>query len=339
MQSFNATDGAVLATVTSFHKAFFNKNWEYFLPIEVNGYFSSLPHILGGSDYRHLGIHGFENRREDFSAFLLNQGFEAIDLADFEDRLGSRIHDKDVRNALGLFDGVLLQQTAEIIGDLEADFTAHIITASTHSPWVIPESAPRPFANQGFNVFHYLDQSIARLVESLQASSPRFEETLFVIVADHTSILTGGKLLDRLRVPVIFYSPKLVEFPGKDAIDTGILGSQVDILPTILQLLDNDYQYPGMGTSLLGQHLPRPGVISSSRYESYYLKDDFAFHYSPYRRTAEKMRLLQRSGDDVLNQDIAGSYPELFEQMKKEYFALYETSSGLVKEKRIMPMQ
>jgi phosphoglycerol transferase MdoB-like AlkP superfamily enzyme len=340
MQSFNATDGAVLATATSFHKAFYNKNWEYFLPIEVNGYFSSLPHILGGSDYQHLGIHGFENRREDFSAFLLNQGFEAIDLADFEDRLGSRIHDTEVRNALGLFDGVLLQQTAAIIGDLEADFTVHIMTATTHSPWVIPEDAAHPFANQGFNGFHYLDQSIARLVESLQTSMPlRFEETLFVIVADHTSILTGGKILDRLRVPVIFYSPKLVEFPGKDAIATGILGSQVDILPTILQLLDNDYQYPGMGTSLLAQHPSRPGVISSSRYESYYLKDDFAFHYSPYRRTEEKMRLLRRSGDDLLNQDVAGSYPELFEQMKKEYFALYETSSRLVNEKRILPMQ
>ena len=339
MQSFNATDGAVLATATSFHKAFFNKNWEYFLPVEVNGYFSSLPHILDDSDYHHLGIHGFENRREDFSAFLRNQGFESIDLADFEDRLGARSHNEEIRNALGLFDGVLLQQTAEIITDLPANFTAHIMTATTHSPWVIPESAAHPFANQWLNVFHYLDRSIARFVEDLQASTSRFEETLIVIVADHTSLLTGGKMLNRLRVPLIFYSPKLIEFPGKDAIDTGILGSQVDILPTILHLLDGTYRYPGMGTSLLAQNLPRPGVISSSRYESYYLKDDFAFHYSPYRRTAEKMHLLQRSGDNVLNQDIAAGYPELFEQMKKEYFALYETSSALVKEKRIMPMQ
>jgi phosphoglycerol transferase MdoB-like AlkP superfamily enzyme len=222
MQSFNATDGGVLATATSFHKAFFNKNWEYFLPIEVNGYFSSLPHILGGIDYHHLGIHGFENRREDFSAFLRNQGFESIDLADFEDRLGARSQNEEIRNALGLFDGILFDQTAEIIAGLPSFFTVHITTATTHSPWVIPESAPHPFANQGMNVFHYLDQSIARFVESLQSSSPRFEETLFVIVADHTSILTGGKLLNRLRVPLIFYSPKLIGFPGKDAIDTGI---------------------------------------------------------------------------------------------------------------------
>ncbi len=339
MQSFNATDGAVLATVTSFHKAFFNKNWEYFLPVEVNGYFSSLPHILGGTDYQHLGIHGFENRREDFSAFLRNQGFDSIDLTDFEDRLGARSNNEDIRNALGLFDGVLLRQTAEIIADLPANFTAHIITATTHSPWVIPETEAHPFASPWLNVFHYLDQSIARFVENLQANPSRYEETLIVVVADHTSLLTGGELLNRLRVPVIFYSPKLIEFSGKDAIDTGILGSQVDILPTILQLLDGTYQYPGMGTSLLAQHMSRPGVISSSRYDSYYLKDEFAFHYSPYLRAAEKMRLLQRSGNNVLNQDMAADYPELFEQMKKEYFALYETSSALVNEKRIMPMQ
>jgi phosphoglycerol transferase MdoB-like AlkP superfamily enzyme len=339
MQSFNATDGAVLATATSFHKAFFNKNWEYFLPIEVNGYFSSLPHILAGSDYHHLGIHGFENRREDFSAFLRNQGFESIDLADFEDRLGARSQNEEIRNALGLFDGILFEQTAEIIAGRPSIFTAHITTATTHSPWVIPESAPHPFANQGMNVFHYLDQNIGRFVESLQANTPRFEETLFVIVADHTSVLTGGELLNRLRVPLIFYSPKLVEFPGKDEIDTGIFGSQVDILPTILQLLDGAYRYPGMGTSLLARHIQRPGVISSSRYESYYLKDEFVFHYSPYLRAADKMRLLQRSGNSVLNKDIAADYPELFERMKKEYFALYETSSGLAKEKRIMPMQ
>jgi len=335
MQSFNATDGAVLATAGGSHKAFFNKNWQYFLPIEINGYLSSLPHLLGRHCYRHLALHGFENRREAFSTFFRNQGFEAVDLEDLARRLGEL---GGQRNALGLFDGILLDETVEILAGLGTNFTAHLVTATTHSPWVVPDGVESPFADKKLNAFHYLDQSLARFVRDLEQRLPDFANTLLVVVADHTSILTEGGTVNQLRVPVIFYSPKLAHLPGKKAIDTEVLGSQVDVVPTVLQLLDGEHQYAGMGTSLMQTEL-RPGVISSSRYDSYYLKDDWVFWYSPYRDAGEKYQLLKRSGREFSQQNVAGEYPEQFERLRKEYFALYETSNRLVREKRLLPIR
>ena len=56
VQNFNATDGAVFSTVTSTHKTLLNENWQYFLPMEVNGYFGSLPYLLGQKGYRHFAM-------------------------------------------------------------------------------------------------------------------------------------------------------------------------------------------------------------------------------------------------------------------------------------------
>ncbi|OOZ42597.1 LTA synthase family protein [Solemya elarraichensis gill symbiont] len=332
VQSFNATDGAVFSTTTGVHKAFFNQNWKYFLPVEVNGYFGSLPHLLGSDSYGHFSMHAFHNRREVFSSFMRNQGYESVDYLDFEKRLGGEEVMPEYSNALGIFDGIFLREAADILADIETPFTAHLITATTHSPWQVPDDAATPFKNKRTNSFHYLDQSIEAFIKAFREKSPSFEDTLFVIVADHTSVLYGKGMMERIRVPLFFYSPALEAMNTEWQQHPDHYESQVDIIPTILQLIDGDHNYSGLGNSLLSQNKPNAGAISSNRYESLYLKDNYVLRYSPFASAGEETQLFAIRDDEIIENDISNKYQDIVERLKREYFSLYETSSRLTSE-------
>lgn len=338
VQSFNATDGAVFSTTTGVHKAFFNQNWKYFLPVEVNGYFGSLPHLLGSEKYSHFSMHAFHNRREVFSSFMRNQGYQSVDYLDFESRLGGEDVVPEFSNALGVFDGIFLREAAEILINTETPYTAHLITATTHSPWQIPTDAAKPFKSKRSNTFHYLDQSIETFIQTFREKSPSFDESLFVIVADHTSTLYGKGMMERIRVPLFFYSPALEVMKTQWQQHPDHYVSQVDIIPTILQLIDGGHNYSGMGKSLLGHNKPNAGAISSNRYESLYLKDNYALRYSPFAAAGEETQLFAIRDDEIIENDLSKSHQEVVERLLREYFSLYETSSRLASDKRFLPV-
>jgi hypothetical protein len=338
VQSFNATDGAVFSTTTGVHKAFFNQNWKYFLPVEVNGYYGSLPHLLGSDQYSHFSMHAFHNRREVFSSFMRNQGYQTVDYLDFEARLGGEEVMPEYSNALGVFDGIFLRESAEILINVDTPFTAHLITATTHSPWQIPADATKPFKSQRANTFHYLDQGIEAFIQMFREKSPSFEETLFVIVADHTSVLYGKSMMERIRIPLFFYSPRLEAVKTDWQPHPNHYGSQVDIIPTILQLIDGNHNYSGMGNSLLSDNRPDAGAISSNRYDSLYLKDKYALRYSPFASAGEEIQLFSIRNDEIIENDISQNHKDIVERLKREYFSLYETSSRLANEKRFIPV-
>lgn len=339
VQSFNATDGAVFSTATGVHKAFFNQNWKYFLPVEINGYFASLPHLLGTDHYQHFSMHAFHNRRELFSSFMSNQGYKSLDYLDFQVRLGGEEVMPEFSNGLGIFDGFFLQEAADFLAAVDTPYTAHLLTTTTHSPWQIPEDAERPFKNKKANAFHYLDQSIESLFKTLRGNRTAFEETLFVIVADHTSVLYDEGMMERIRVPLIIYNPRLEVMKDHWQPHPGHYASQVDIIPTILQLLDGNHIYSGMGNSLLQETLPDAGAISSNRYDSLYLKGNYALRYSPFAATGDEIQLFEIRNDEIIEDDISDTHPDVVERLRHEYLSLYETSARLAKEKRYIPVE
>jgi hypothetical protein len=337
IQSYNATDGSVFSAVTGMHKTYVNENWQYFLPTEVNSYFGSIANLLGRERYRHFAMFGFHNRRQDFTAFLRNQGFETFDITHFSEAMGDKYRPEEAGNALGLFDHVLFEETEKILLAGRSPFTALVITATTHSPWVVAHHFPKLFANSQLNAFRYLDDSIRDFVSSLRAKLNGLDDTLIVITGDHTSMTFGGGHLERLRVPLIFYSPRLERLAGKLNANTGTFGSHVDIVPTILQLIDGAHSYSGMGVSLLSPNRANARVISSSRFGSLYLRDGYALEFSPASPGTQQTQLFAIKDGEIAKSDVSSSEPALMKRMQREFFALYETSAKLMKEKRIFP--
>jgi phosphoglycerol transferase MdoB-like AlkP superfamily enzyme len=234
----------------------------------------------------------------------------------------------------GVVDGYFLQETAEILLDCPKKFfTAHLMTVTTHSPWTVPVTFRSPFEDPMCRAFHYLDSSVEAFMEIFR-KSPRFAETLFIVVADHTSAVFGSDLLERLRIPLIFYHPDMERLKLNE--ERKVYGSHVDILPTTLTLLGGKWPYSGMGKNLLTLDSNHCFAISGSAYSAVYLKDTWVLYYQPHQKDS---KLFLRDKDEIVFQDISQERKEIFSQLQREYLALYETARYLSRAQKVFPVK
>jgi hypothetical protein len=331
-QSFNHTERAVYATVTGLPAELgLRTDLERFTDREVRGHCASLARILGSDGYRHYAFAGFRQRIDEFERFMSNQGYEALGFEAFVARLGPGATG-DV-NRLGVFDGPLLQESARILLATEGRFTAHVMTATSHSPWIVPPQAPRPFGVAALDAFRYVDESLRAFVERLR-EHPGFARTLFVVVGDHTSATVADGLRERLRVPLVFWAADLAAHRARWRGREAARGSQVDILPTILGFLGGAHRYAGIGDDLLEDRVRRRGAISGGHPTSYYLVDGFALEYRAQQGAA---RLLPFEGAEIALRDVGSEHPDLLRRLIREFLALQETAERLARENRVYP--
>jgi phosphoglycerol transferase MdoB-like AlkP superfamily enzyme len=119
---------------------------------------------------------------------MVNRGYETFEYNYFRECLDRKNKLKENDTMLGIFDGPFLEKCAEILKSQNGFFTAHIMTSTSHSPWKIPQSFPATFSSANANAFNYVDASIKKFFEILMADPVKFNQTLFVIVADHASV-------------------------------------------------------------------------------------------------------------------------------------------------------
>ncbi len=99
----------------------------------------------------------------------------------------------------------------------------------------------------------YADYAIGWFIDAVQGK-PWFDDTVFVIVADHGARVYGREDIPvaTYEIPLLSYSPKHVK---PNNVDT--LTSQIDFAPTVLGLLDLSYDSTFFGKDVL--HDFRPG--------------------------------------------------------------------------------
>jgi len=334
MQSFNATAGSVFSTVTGFHKISFDEKTKRFTSAELNAYYGSLAHILGSKNYDHYYFGGFRQSALDFLRFMGNQGYQTYGYEKLSKRLSNKGTLDTADSTLGLFDSDFLIESATILNAAKNNYTAHLITTTSHSPWTIPEGADTAFNKPALNAFAYVDTAIKKFMQALKQNPERFSDTLFVFVADHTSYTFNDDLLEKIRIPLIFYTPsKRLELTSSTQEK---IASHVDIIPSILALLKGEHRHSGMGHNLFDNPKLAGSALSGSRYNGIYIKDGFMFQYRPYE---EKNKLRMLKSTSRISPIAAQESTQIQKRMRQEYLAQYETSKRLSIEKNIFPQQ
>ena len=109
-------------------------------------------------------------------------------------------------------------------------FFAHVMTTSNHRPYTFPENRIDLPQKHREGAVKYTDWAIGDFIRR-SADKPWFDNTLFVITADHTAKASGKTDLppDRYHIPMIWYAPALIE-PGR----MDRLMSQIDVAPTVM---------------------------------------------------------------------------------------------------------
>jgi len=201
---------------------------------------------LKAEDYQTVFLYGGHSYFDNFAYFAAHNHYDkVIDENDFTVKTFSTIWgvcDEDLfNNALLTFDSLHQQNKP---------FFATMITVSNHTPFTYPEGKIPFDPKTQLRKFavRYADYAIGKFIADAK-SHAFFDSTLFVFVADHGARVYGHQEIpmDSYEIPLLFYCPALI--PA--GVRNNRLGSQLDISPTILDLLDFNYPSRFFGRSLL----------------------------------------------------------------------------------------
>jgi phosphoglycerol transferase MdoB-like AlkP superfamily enzyme len=205
--------------------------------------------VMGKNGYASTFIYGGFGTFDNMNYFFKSNGYRVVDRTDMDEPQFANIwgvSDEDLfRNAVHVFD--------EQHGRGEKIFSV-IMTTSNHKPFTFPPGVKGvPVKGGGREAgVRYADYAIGKFFE-MAKSKPWFDDTIFVIVADHGARVYGREDIPirTYEIPLVLYSPKHIK-PGR--VET--LTSQIDVAPTVIGILDFNYDSTFFGIDVLRDSHP-----------------------------------------------------------------------------------
>lgn len=135
---------------------------------------------------------------------------------------------------------------------LSGPFVSMVFTGTTHIEYARlgPQFELRPHSRDGeggfLNTLYYADWSLGEFLKSAR-QSPWFGNTVFIFCADHTQghYQKTGTFIEKFRIPFLIYAPAIYK---PQVLAT--VGSQLDIMPTIIDILGFGQPFAALGESL-----------------------------------------------------------------------------------------
>lgn len=239
-----------------------------------NEHLFSLGAVLREKGYESKFIYGGYGYFDNMNSFFASNGYDVVD------RTAIDAADIDEENIWGVADENLFELAIKQIDRdaLKGPVFAHIMTTSNHRPYTYPEGRIDIPSHTGRNgAVKYTDYAIGKFIREA-SSKPWFDNTLFVIVADHCASSAGKTELpvEKYHIPMLVYSPRHIR-PGK----MDRLMSQVDVGPTLLGLLNFSYKSKFYGYDLFKLEPGRERAFISTYQKLGYLKDNQLVVLSP----------------------------------------------------------
>jgi phosphoglycerol transferase MdoB-like AlkP superfamily enzyme len=235
--------------------------------------------ILKAKGYEVNYIYGGNSFFDNMGTYFSNSGYKVLDQRDIPD---SMVH---VTTAWGADDeaafNFTIQQCDKSFSSNKPFFN-HIMTVTNHRPYIYPEGRididPKYQSIQG--AVKYTDYAINKFIKEAQ-QKPWFNNTLFVVVADHCAKSAGKTDLpvNRYHIPCIIYAPQLI----KPAIENRLV-SQIDLAPTILGLMNLNYTSRFLGYDVFNMKPGNERAFISTYQDMGYIKDGKLVILSPQQK-------------------------------------------------------
>lgn len=276
---------------------------------------TKLPQILKDKGYRTIFAQTSQR-----SSFNLDKSAEFLG---FEEVYGMEDMPKQFNYAKAEgygYDYDMYHLLVEKLRGREEPFFVFAFTGITHTPYLgylegfdkYPNTTEE---NKYLNSLLFADYSIGYFIEEAR-KEPWFYDTVFIFVADHT-FNRNGNIKEKYHIPFLIYAPKYIKAQKSDT-----LGSQLDILPTLFDLLRLQEPYSAAGKTLFAEDGERRALFADG-YTIGLIKNDGAI-----RHTREK----------ALEEE---KYEGTFDKAKaeEELLSLDKTVFTLIKEGRWYPSE
>ncbi|GAW89600.1 sulfatase [Flavobacterium psychrophilum] len=213
-------------------------------------------------------------------------------------------------------------------------FFNHIMTVSNHRPFTYPNgkidiSGDAKSREGGVK---YTDYAMKQFF-IMAKKQPWFKNTVFVILADHCASSSGKTELplDKYRIPAMIYAPEFVQPTHYNN-----MMSQIDVMPTVLGLLNFNYQSKFFGQDVLNTDY-KPRALIATYQNLGLIKDNILTIISP--KQGVKQFGLTVIENSKLGADFQIMYDEKLLNKERtdlinETISYYQTASDMLKKKK-----
>ena len=242
-----------------------------------------------GYDVKFLyGGYSYFDNMEDF---YKGNGYGIVDRNNFKPE------EITFANVWGVADEDMAKKAIQVM-NIEAKsgkpFFHQWMTVSNHRPFTYPEGKidiPGNAKSREGGV-KYTDYSIRKFFEMAKKQS-WYKNTVFVIVSDHCASSAGKTELpmDKYRIPGFVFSDGFIE-PQK----FNQTMSQIDVMPTVLGLLNFKYQSRFLGQDVLSTNFEPKAYIATYQ-DLGLIKDNYLTIISPTKKVKQYSLTLQESNN------------------------------------------
>ncbi len=192
-----------------------------------------LPKIMKKQGYNTSFFHGAFNGSQNFDQYCKVAGFDHY--FGKNEYTGPEAFD----GSWGIFDEEFMQFFNKKLTSFKQPFFSTLFSISSHNPYKVPDRYKGKFIKGNRKIqesIGYTDYSLRQFFKAA-AKEPWYNNTLFVIVADHTSSEPTEKKyttnVGKFRIPILFFDPSNPNFKGVQEKNF----QQIDVLPSILDYL------------------------------------------------------------------------------------------------------
>lgn len=310
---------SVLASIPSFVEPFFLTQASL---NDISGIAGELTKYKG---YSSAFFHGAQNGSMGFQAFAKSSGFQKY-YGRTEYNQDPRYHgDEDFDGTWAIWDEEFLQYYCDKMSEMKQPFVTSVFTASSHTPYDLPERYKLRFppTDPGiFAVTAYSDNAVRLFFEKAK-KQPWYNNTLFVLTADHAQPYPVDPAfksdIGRYKVPIVFFAPGMPEL--MTGVDRDRIISQADIMPTVLGILGYDRPYVAFGEDVLHTEAKETCAFNylneSACYQ--YLQGDWMLQFD-----GEKVvHAYEFKKDTLQKHDVKERCPKEYEQRLKSVIQQY----------------
>ena len=202
--------------------------------------------LFGARNYDSYFLYGGDGRFDYMNRYFGGNGYTALDKGAWAPE------EISFQTSWGACDEDLFRKAIRNADAAHADgkpFHLFCMTTSNHRPFLFPTDKfkRRPELDGRQASVAYADYAVGRLVEDA-AKRPWFDNTLFLFIADHCASSAGKADIDvtKFHIPAIAWNPKFIQPREID-----VLCSQIDIMPTILGMMNWQYTSLFFGRNIL----------------------------------------------------------------------------------------